>query len=131
MENISSKLTEQDLAYIGEYITEKFPQLLHNGRGKFSDVDFEQRERIIRVEEELKHQRELMKQGFELMEKRFEQVDKRFEQVDKRFEQVDKRFEQVDKRFEQIDKRFRLVLSFMFLGFTVMTFMMTFFKFMG
>jgi uncharacterized protein (DUF3084 family) len=78
------------------------------------------RERTIRVEEELKHQRELMLEGFKQMEKRFEQVDKRFEQVDKRFEQVDKRFEQiqldmnkrfeqVDKRFEQIDKRFEQV----------------------
>ena len=43
-------------------------------------------ERIIRVEEELKAQRELMKQGFDQMEKRFEQIDKRFEQVDKRFD---------------------------------------------
>ncbi len=79
------------------------------------------RERTIRVEEELKHQRELMLEGFKQMEKRFEQVDKRFEQMqldmNKRFEQVDKRleqmqldmnkrFEQVDKRFEQVDKRF-------------------------
>ena len=75
------------------------------------------RERTIRVEEELRHQRELMTEGFKQMEKRFEQIDKRFEQVDKRFEQVDKRlelmqldmnkrFEQVDKRFEQVDKRF-------------------------
>lgn len=60
------------------------------------------RERTIRVEEELKHQRELMLEGFKQMEKRFEQVEKRFEQIDKRFEQVDKRFEQVDKRFEQV-----------------------------
>ena len=75
------------------------------------------RERTIRVEEELRHQRELMTEGFKQMDKRFEQMDKRFEQVDKRFEQVDKRlelmqlemnkrFEQVDKRFEQVDKRF-------------------------
>ncbi|MCD2451343.1 hypothetical protein GO003_013175 [Methylicorpusculum oleiharenae] len=67
-------------------------------------------ERIVRVEEELKHQRELMLQGFENSNKRFEEMrvdmDKRFEQLEKRFEQVDKRFEQVDKRFEQVDKRF-------------------------
>ena len=44
------------------------------------------RERIVRVEEELKHQRELMLAGFKQMEKRFEQVDKRFEKIDKRFE---------------------------------------------
>ncbi|CAA9890574.1 conserved hypothetical protein [Candidatus Methylobacter favarea] len=105
------------------------------------------RERIVRVEEELKHQRELMMQGFENsnkrfeeiradMNKRFEQVDKRleqmsidtnkrFEQVDKRFEQVDKRFEQVDKRFEQIDKHLTIITHrldrFMFwsLGLTI------------
>ena len=68
------------------------------------------RERTIRVEEELRHQRELMTEGFKQMEKRFEQVDKRFEQVDKRLElmqlDMNKRFEQVDKRFEQVDKRF-------------------------
>ncbi len=68
------------------------------------------RERTIRVEEELRHQRELMTEGFKQMEKRFEQVDKRFEQVDKRFEQVDKRLElmqlDMNKRFEQVDKRF-------------------------
>ncbi|WP_404359012.1 hypothetical protein [Methylotuvimicrobium sp. KM1] len=67
------------------------------------------RERTVRVEEELKHQRDLMIQGFDAMEKRFEQVEKRFEQVERRFEQIDKRFEQVEKRFEQIDKRFEQV----------------------
>ena len=63
------------------------------------------RERTIRVEEELRHQRELMTEGFKQMEKRFEPVDKRFEQVDKRLElmqlDMNKRFEQVDKRFDQ------------------------------
>ena len=78
-------------------------------------------ERIVRVEEELRHQRELMKQGFADMGRRFEEaqansdsrfadMDKRFEELredmNKRFEQVDKRFEQIDKRFEQSDKRF-------------------------
>ena len=77
-------------------------------------------ERAIRVEEALKHQREVMIQGFAQSDKHFEQVDKRFEQVDKRFEEMlaesnrrfeemrqdmDKRFTQVDKRFEQVDKR--------------------------
>jgi hypothetical protein len=50
--------------------------------------------RLGRVEEELKHQRELMRQGFE-------QVDRRFEQVEKRFEQVDKRFDEMLKRHDQ------------------------------
>jgi len=81
--------------------------------------ELELRERTTRVEEELKHQRELMLAGFAQMDKRFEHVDKqleqmrnesdrRFEQVEKRFEQVEKRFEQVEKRFEKIDKQFEL-----------------------
>jgi hypothetical protein len=76
------------------------------------------RERTIRVEEELKHQRELMLEGFKQMDKRFEQVDKRFEQVDKRLEQVDKRIDQIDKRFEEMGRRLD---RFMFwsLGITV------------
>ncbi len=48
--------------------------------------DLELRERMVRVEEELKHQRELMEQGFRLMEKRFEQVDKRFETLTTRID---------------------------------------------
>lgn len=72
------------------------------------------------MEEELKHQRELMMEGFHRIDKRFEQligemnarfaqVDKRFEQVEKRFEQMEKRFEQIDKRFEQVEKRFEQI----------------------
>ena len=81
--------------------------------------ELELRERTTRVEEELKHQRELMLAGFAQMDKRFEQVEKRFEQIDKqleqmriesdrRFEQVEKHFEQVEKRFEKIDRQFEL-----------------------
>ena len=80
------------------------------------------RERTLRVEEELKHQRELMIEGFKQMDKRFEQVDKRFEQVDKRFEQVDRRFEQMhtdfNLRFTQIDKRFEQIQTDINLRFT-------------
>ncbi len=83
--------------------------------------EVELRERLVRVEETLKHQLILMERGFQLMEKRFEAMDKRFEElredmnqrfeaVDKRFEAMDKRFaelrEDMDKRFEAVDKRF-------------------------
>lgn len=44
------------------------------------------RERTIRVEEELKHQRELMLEGFKQVDKRFEQMDKRFEEMGRRFD---------------------------------------------
>jgi hypothetical protein len=83
--------------------------------------EIELRERMVRVEEELRHQRELiqtilvqMDKRFDAVEKRFEQMqlnmDKRFEAVDKRFEQIqlnmDQRFDAVEKRFEATDKRF-------------------------
>jgi len=83
--------------------------------------EFSLLERIIRVEEELKAQREIiaslqreMSARFEAMEKRFEAMEKRFETMnkamEKRFEAMDKRFEAMDKRFEslqrEMDKRF-------------------------
>ena len=101
-------LAQEDLKYIRQQFTD---WIVEESIGKPAVVyEIELRERIIRVEEELKHQRELMLESFRQMDKRFEQVDKRFEQVDKRFEQMERymkqRFEQVDKRFEQMDKRF-------------------------
>ena len=105
-------LAEQDIAFIKQHLGEWLAEV---SLGKPPAVyEIELRERMIRVEEELKHQRELMQQGFVMMDKRFEelqhQMDKRFEAVDKRFEVVDKRFEelqhQMDKRFESMDKRF-------------------------
>ncbi len=101
-------LVQDDIDHI-EQIVRKLVTDLTRSRSLHDYDELEQRERIIRVEEELKHQRELMREGFNRMDKRFEQVDKRFEQVDKRFEQMqlemNKRFEQVDKRFEQMTAR--------------------------
>jgi len=101
-------LAEQDIAFIKQHLGEWLAEV---SLGKPPAVyEIELRERMIRVEEELKHQRELMQQGFVMMDKRFEelqhQMDKRFDAVDKRFEAVDKRFEAMDKRFESMDKRF-------------------------
>jgi len=101
-------LAQEDIELIESIVNKAInnsPEI-RNGNVRY---ELDLRERTIRVEEELKHQRDLMIEGFKQMEKRFEQVDKRFEQVEKRFEQVDKRFEQVDKRFEQVDKRFEQV----------------------
>ena len=97
-------LTQEDIEQIQKLIKE---EISHIPEPPNANVRYELdlRERTIRVEQELKHQRELMIKGFEQMEKRFElmqtEMNKRFEQVDNRFEQVDNRFEQVDKRFEQ------------------------------
>jgi len=96
-------LNKEDIEYIKAHMGE---WLAEQSLGRPTAVyEIELRERSVRVEEELKHQRELMREGFDAMERRFEQVDKRFEQVDKRFEQIDKRFEQVDRRFESMEQR--------------------------
>ncbi len=100
-------LAEQDIEFIKQHFGEWLTEV---SLGKPPAVyEIELRERMIRVEEELKHQRELMQQGFAMMDKRFDAVDKRFEemqqQMDKRFEAVDKRFEAMDKRFEEITSR--------------------------
>jgi len=112
-------LAQEDLQQIGEYVKSHISEwIAEQSLGKPPVVyEIELRERMVRVEEELKHQRELMRQGFEQVDKRLvlmkTDMDKRFEQVDKRFEQVDKRLElmkaDMDKRFEQVDKRLELM----------------------
>ncbi|MBS3951536.1 MAG: hypothetical protein KGZ88_01085 [Methylomicrobium sp.] len=102
-------LAKEDLLEIErmvEQIIARQPEVKNNANVRY---ELDLRERTVRVEEELKHQRDLMIKGFDAMEKRFEQMEKRFEQVDKRFDQIDKRFEHTDKRFEQVDKRFEQV----------------------
>jgi hypothetical protein len=77
-------LAEEDIDFIKKHLGE---WLAEQSLGKPPAVyEIELRERMVRVEEELRHQRELMREGFAQTEKRFEQIDKRFEQVDKRFE---------------------------------------------
>jgi chromosome segregation ATPase len=123
---MASKLTKEHLEQIAEYIAEKFPGIKQrrSSSANSREIEIDIRERIVRVEEELKNQsniiRELiismdkrfqefrfeMNARFEQVDKRLDQVDKRLDQVDKRLDQVDKRLDQVDKRFDQVDKRF-------------------------
>jgi L-serine deaminase len=107
-------LAQEDIREIQQLIAQA-----HNERPEVVNAnvryELELRDRMLRVEEELKHQRELMLEGFKQMDKRFEQVDKRFEQVDKRFEQFAKHLELMDKRFDQMQaessKRFEALTS--------------------
>ena len=96
-------LEEAELEQIGGYVRTHLGEWLAQAQVEWSPESYERdlRERMVRVEEELRHQRELMQQGFALMEKGFEQVDRRFEQVEKRFEQVDKRFEEMTRRIDR------------------------------
>ena len=91
----------EDVAFIKELVQNVIHDIpeVRNANVRY---ELDLRDRVIRVEEELKHQRELMQEGFRLMDKRFEQVDKRFEQVDKRFEDITKRH----------DRQFMWLISF-------------------
>lgn len=93
-------LAQEDLDQIQDLIKKVISELPETANANVR-YELDLRERTIRVEEELKHQRELMLEGFKQMEKRFEQADKRFEQIDKRFEQVDKRFEDMGRRIDR------------------------------
>ena len=96
-------LAQEDIEFIKQHLGEWLTEV---SLGKPPAVyEIELRERMVRVEEALKHQGELIQQLIQQMDKRFEQVDKRFEQMEKRFEQVDKRFEQMDQRFVELQRR--------------------------
>ena len=98
-------LEQQDIEFLERRIEKHIRKHLSEWLSEMSYAkppqvyEIELRERMIRVEEELKNQRELMMQFMQQVDKRFEQVDKRFEQVDKRFEQVEQR---IDKLSESI-----------------------------
>ena len=97
-------LATEDIAYIEDHIKSRLGEwLAEQSLGKPPVVyEIELRERMVRIEEELKHQRELIKTILEQMDKRFEAMQ---QSMDKRFEAVDKRFEAVDKRFEELTRR--------------------------
>ena len=105
-------LRDEDVGRIGEYVKPWLREVVDRmvPRTEAAGPDTALLERMVRVEEELKAQRELMDERFGFMEQRFDAVDRRFEAVDKRFEDLfahlDKRFDAVDKRFEAVDKRF-------------------------
>lgn len=59
-------------------------------------------ERVVRVEEELKAQRELFLVRFEAVDRRFEASDQRFIDMNTRFEDMNTRFEDMNTRLEDM-----------------------------
>jgi len=90
-------LAKEDIEEIQNLIAKAFAE-----RPEINQVnvryELEIRERIVRVEEELKHQRELMIEGFSRVDKRFEQM---MLEMNTRFTQVDKRFEALTSRIDR------------------------------
>ncbi len=106
-------LAEEDIAQIRRMIKEALAETpeMHNANVRY---ELDLRERTIRVEEELKHQRELMITGFQQMEKRFEQVDKKFEQIDNRLDQQHKEIVGIHKELINIHKEIKLSIRWTF-----------------
>lgn len=88
-------LAKEDIEEIQNLIAKAFSERPETNQVNVR-YELEIRERIVRVEEELKHQRELMIEGFSRVDKRFEQM---MLEMNTRFTQVGKHFEQADKRF--------------------------------
>ena len=84
-------LAQEDIEFIKKHLGEWLTEV---SLGKPPAVyEIELRERMVRVEEALKHQGELTQQLIQQMDKRFEQVDKRFEQMDQRFVELQRRMD--------------------------------------
>ena len=117
------KLTEEQLEQIGSYIESNFDRF-----GAKSNViqlrpyDIQLIERMTRIEEELKTQRELFLKQNETIQFGFNQMDKRFEQVDKRFESMQK---QMDARFDDVNKKFSMMMWMTSAGFTIIATVIT------
>ena len=130
-------MREEDLEIIGTYVRKhmgdwmKDTSILSLPTGGVqgpNPIDRTVGEKLVRLEEAIKHQGDLL-------EKMLHQMDKRFEQVDKRFEQVDKRFEQVDKRFEDLrgdmNKRFSQLFIFLTVGIGALGALVSLYQFLG
>jgi hypothetical protein len=94
-------LIQEDITFIQELIAKALAERPEMNQANVR-YELELRERIVRIEEELKHQRELILEGFNRMNKRFEQL---IGEMNARFAQMEKRFEQVDKCFEVMTAR--------------------------
>ena len=136
-------LSEGDLQYIGQYVRAELPGWLRDlGPWAFGS---QLMERMVRVEEELKAQRELLLAHMEASARRFEDIDRRFEDTNKRFDDVNKRFDDVSKRFDDVNKRFEDVNRrfddnnrrhsttqwFVGAGFLVVTTLISLYQFLG
>ncbi|HPA63462.1 MAG TPA: hypothetical protein PLM72_07510 [Spirochaetota bacterium] len=136
--SVAMEFTKEQLEQIGSYIESNFDRF-----GAKSNViqlrpyDIQLIERMTRIEEELRSQRELMQLGFNQMDKRFEsmqkQMDSRFEsmqkQMDERFTAADNRFEMIQKnmdtRFDDMNKKFTMMMWMMSAGFTIIATVIT------
>ncbi len=118
---------EEIRAFVISVIREEFKRPT-----SFTGSDKELLERMVKVEEELKHIHERFDENRQYQEKRFEAIDKRFDDLkeynSKQFEAMEKRFEAIDKRFESMDKNMKWLIGS---AFVLISLLMTFYKFLA
>ena len=106
---------ERELAQIGRYVKAELPTWLDElGPWRVGGPLYE---RAVRVEEELRAQRELMLATFEGTKARFDDVNLRFEDV--------------NQRFEASDRRHTATQWMIGIGFTAVTTLMTLYRFLA
>ena len=92
-------MKDEELEVIGAYVKDHIADWIKESNIiPFSSFDREHynllerdlslSERIVRVEEGIKHQGDLLEKMLDQMDKRFMQVDKRFDDMNKRFSQL-------------------------------------------
>ena len=79
-------ISDRQMQSIGKYVKGHFAEWLGETTSTRPQYDPALLERMVRVEEELKHQRELFLKGFESMEKRFEVSDRHFAELTRRID---------------------------------------------
>jgi len=114
------ELTKEQLEQIGSYIESNFDRFsAKNNIVQLRPYDIQLIERMTRIEEELRSQRELIQLGFNQMDKRFESMQK---QSDTRFEMMQKN---MDTRFDDMNKKFNMITWMMTAGFTIIATVIT------
>ena len=114
--SVAMEFTKEQLEQIGSYIESNFDRF-----GAKSNViqlrpyDIQLIERMTRIEEEFKTQRELFLKQNETMQFGFNQMDKRFESMQK----------QMDARFDDVNKKFSMMMWMTSAGFTIIATVIT------
>jgi len=120
------EFTKEQLEQIGSYIESNFDRFgAKSNVVQLRPYDIQLIERMTRIEEELRSQRELMQLGFNQMDKRFESMQK---QSDTRFEMMQKN---MDIRFDDMNKKFNMITWMMTAGFTIIATVITLISIFG
>lgn len=125
--SVAMEFTKEQLEQIGSYIESNFDRLgAKSNVVQLRPYDIQLIERMTRIEEELKTQRELFLKQNETMQFGFNQMDKRFESMQK---QMDARFEMIqknmDSRFDDVNKKFSMMMWMTSAGFTIIATVIT------